>query len=65
MYSSYSFAPDRQPSHTAAADATGDTGTRVATRTARAFHPEASVTPPAELRGASHDVAVPQADGEP
>ena len=63
MYSSYSFAPDRQPSR-ASADATGDTATRSAmglgAGASRAWA-EPATAPQTERR----DVAVAQADGEP
>ena len=64
MYSSYSFAPDRQPSR-ASADATGDTA---AARTAMAMgagSPRAWAEPAARPQSERHDVAVAQADGEP
>jgi hypothetical protein len=62
MYSSYSFAPDRQPSRASAADATGDT-TRsdmgTSSRTSRGW------AEPAANQTERRDVAVAQADGEP
>jgi hypothetical protein len=64
MYSSYSFAPDRQPSRTSA-DATGDTA---ATRTAMGLGGGTSrawAEPAATSQTERRDVAVAQADGEP